>query len=247
MIQLSFEPLVKEALSECKVYFDVRLAAFYLHGSIAHGDAIQGISDVDAYLVLEDCVSECDHKHLQHIANALQNKYASLVDGIHLTICGLEDLRQNDFARFALKYNATLIAGYDILQQMPVPAPERKMALGRLAFARACFQEAKAGKQPGNTGAIPSDPFYAARKFARYFVVIEGAYFLMARGTFVSFNKHEVLAGLRAAGCPYVRALNATEQILADTQAAQITHAEYLQMIEPLVNWMFDQIEKDGD
>ena len=78
-------------------------------------------------------------------------------------------------------------------------------------------------------------------------MVVEGAYFLMARGAFVSFETCEVLSGLRSAGCPFIQELQATERILSDAQRAQITHADYLQMIEPLVNWMFDQIEKGSN
>lgn len=245
-MQQVFATLVDDAVERCRAYFGGRLTAFYLHGSVAQGDAIPGVSDLDTYLVIEDEMRLPDRQWLAEAEKTLVSQYLALTDGVHLTACSIAELQQNDFAKFALKYNAILITGRDVVSEMQVPLPDAQMARGRLSFARQCFRDALAGRQPANTGDIPADTYDAARKFARYFVIIEGAYFLMAQGVFVSFEKQVVLAGLRAYGSVFQNVLDATECVLADAHTAQLTQTDYLRMIEPFVKWMFDEIAIDG-
>lgn len=97
-----------------------------------------------------------------------------------------------------LKYNSVLYHGKDIVNELDNSGcekfePNAEMAKGRLAFARQCFEQALDNKQPMCTGEIPTDTYYASRKYARYFVIIEGAYFLMSQSRFESLEKENVL------------------------------------------------------
>ena len=94
------------------------------------------------------------------------------------------------------------------------------------------------------TGKIPTNTFYVSRKFARYFVIIEGAYFLMAQNKFESFEKENVLSKLYDYAKGFDKELNMTHEILQDPIKAGITHNEFLQRIHIFVEWMFDKIEK---
>ena len=92
-----------------------------------------------------------------------------------------KELAKDKFARFALRYNSMLYLGIDIARQLDDNGcerfePDAAMANGRLAFARHCFEQALSNEQPVCTGEIPEDTFYASRKYARYFVIIEGAW-----------------------------------------------------------------------
>ncbi len=245
-MQKAFEPLVMEAVNRCRAYFGHRLAAFYLHGSIADGDAIVGVSDLDTFLVMEEELNHEVHNWLDKETARLQEKYRALVDGVHLTACSLEQLDQNAFAKFALRYRATLLSGRDVLKKLNIPFPDQRIAQSRLAFARQCFCDALAGKQPRNTGEIPANQWYASRKFARYFVIIEGAYYLMAKDDFYSFEKWKVMEGLRQHCAAFSDILDMTEQVLLDAEQARVLPQDYLKMIAPLVQWMFDQVEVDN-
>ena len=240
--QPEFAPLVQEALARSRAAFGDRLCAFYLHGSIAQGDAVAGISDLDAMLVLTDSVTDADRAQQNTAQQELQSRYP-VAEEVHLTLLSLDDLAANDFARFALRYNALLLFGQDVVRTMPCPAPDAAMAKGRLAFARQCFDDALSGKQPACTGPLPADPYWQARKFARYFVILEGAYYLMAAGRFTSFAPGDVLPALHQIVPQFSAELQLTQRILNDAPAACVTGRAYLYAIYTLVKWLFSQIE----
>jgi len=241
-IQPEFLELVNASLCAAKAAFGERLSAFFLHGSIALGDAVPGISDLDAMLLLGDGVSQDDLAVQQELQASLQAQFP-VADEVHLTLMCTGDLAQNAFACFALKYNASLLYGSDVTAAFPCPAPDKAMAKSRLGFARQCFDEALRGEQPACTGPLPEDTFYRARKFARYFVIIEGAYFLMAQNAFASFRKEDVLPALFAAAPQFSQALTLTKSVLHDAQNAMVDAQTFLSAISTLVKWMFDQID----
>lgn len=242
-IQPEFRALTAAALSAAQAAFGERLIAFYLHGSVAMGDAIPQVSDLDAMLVLKGAVNADDRLWQENAQNALVAQYP-VADEVHLNLIDQQELAQNRFACFALRYNASLLHGDDIASALPCPAPDAAMAKPRLAFARQCFEQALAGQQPDCTGSLPEDPCYRARKFARYFVVIEGAYYLMSQGKFTSFAADEVLPALEAAAPEHAQALQLTRAVLRDAQNTGITSHDYLYAIFMLVKWLFDQIDK---
>ena len=242
-LQPAFLNLVNASLCAAKAAFGERLCAFYLHGSVAMGDAIPGLSDLDALLILRDAVTDADRTQQSELQASLQARFP-VAEEVHLNVMSAGDLAQNSFACFALKYNATLLYGSDVTGALPCPAPDKEMAKSRLAFARQCFDEALRGEQPACTGPLPEDTYYRARKYARYFVVIEGAYYLMAQNTFTSFRKEDVLPALKAAAPQFSQALTLTESVLYDAQNAKVDAQTFLSAILTLVNWMFNQIDK---
>lgn len=246
-MQNEFIPLVEESALECEKYFSDRFCAAYLHGSIALNDAVTGVSDLDYYLVISEEPNQSDKKYLSGLEARLQNKYP-VVNGVHINVHSVDELKEDKFARFILRYNSTVYCGEDIVKSLEESGCERILpnsdtAKGRLSFARQCFSDALSGRQPMNTGDIPLNTYYAARKFARYFVIIEGAYFLMTVNRFVSFEKEAVLCELRKTAAGFENILDITEQVLYEPVKANITHDEYLKVIKPFVEWMFESIE----
>lgn len=250
-IQKEFIPIVKEAAEECKSYFKDRFRTAYLHGSIALNDAVPYVSDLDYYIAVSEAPNKDDKDYFNSLEARLQEKYP-IVNGVHLNIHSVEEVKADKFARFILRYNSTVYCGADIVKQLEESGCERILpdadtAKSRLSFARQCFSDALSGKQPANTGDIPSDTFYAARKFARYFVIIEGAYFLMTAGRFTSFEKSAVLSGLRKelqntlAGLDSI--IDTTERVLYEPVKANIPHDEYLRIIKPFMSRIFEYIE----
>lgn len=247
-MQKEFRPLVETAAALCKEYFAEKFLAIYLHGSIAAGDAVPHVSDLDCYIVISEELTCADERFLEEAENELQRKYP-FVNGIHLSAHSVKELAKDEFARFVLKYNSVLYLGSDIAKQLDDSGcgkfePDASMAKRRLAFARQCFEQALNNEQPACTGEIPGDTFYASRKYARYFVIIEGAYFLMSRHKFESFAKEKVLSQLYRYTKGFEEELDLTREILENPEKAGIAGEEFLRRIREFVMWMFDEIER---
>lgn len=242
-MQPEFQPLVTAATTLCESALGDRLTAIYLHGSVATGDAVAGISDLDCFLVTRGALSDADTHTLAQLEARLLSEYP-IASEVHLSARSTDDLAADSFARFILKYNSMLIFGRDIVRELdrisPTLEPNAATAKGRLPFARHCFSQALDGRQPDCTGPLPSDPCYVSRKFARYFVVIEGAYFLMSQNKFTSFAKEDVLTELADYG--FADELALTRAVLTDAKLAAVEPDEFLRRVRPLVDWMFDTI-----
>ena len=247
-MQEEFVPVVEMLESECKEYFGERICTAYLHGSIDKQDAVYGISDLDYYLILHDAIAPADIAWSQNTTKKLEKQFCS-VDEVHLSIQWIEGLRDDPFTRFILSHNATLRIG------MPIEAvqesrgyvsfsPDKQLAKMRLGFARQCFCDALHDKQPACTGDLPENLYYASRKLARYFIVVEGAYFLMSRNIFSGFDKACVLAGLKAEAPSFSCVLGMAESVLDDPVHAHIEPAKFLEEVRPLVEWMFEEIDR---
>lgn len=246
-IQEPFRLLVDSIVSECIKYLGSNCVAIYLHGSIFYGDAIEGVSDLDSCLIISEPLTKDEKTCLWECAEMLQMRFP-VAEEVHISTYTENDLKSDKFTRFILKYNAGLIYGEDIVNEIDGIVedrliPDKKTAKVRLDFAKNCFQDALAGKQPACTGKLPENTFYAARKFVRYFVVIEGAYWLMTLNRFQSFRKEDVLQGLWENTTGFESILALSETVLVDPLSAGVAHEDVLKKIRPIVEWMFREIE----
>ncbi len=250
MVQKEFQPLLDDALARVRAHFGRRFLAAYLHGSLNYGDAIPNISDMDCYLVINDDLSGDDKAWIRDAETGLQRKHP-IINGVHLSVHSADEVRKDAYTRFILKYNSSLYCGVDVVEafsteEFGIIKPDRDTAKARLKFARQCFADALSGKQPACTGELPENTYYTARKFARYFIIIEGSYWLMSINRFQSFEKERVLLDLRANCSAFHDVLDLTESILRDPVKAGIPHEEFLTKISPFVFWMFENISSDS-
>lgn len=245
-MQNEFHPLLNSVASKCQNHFGKRLIAGYLHGSILYGDAIPGVSDLDYLLVLTSLTDD-DKVWLFETAHAVELEYPIAAE-VHLSPVTMDDLRNQSFARFALMHNAALHMGQDALSLLAVegvtiPTPDASFAKGRLDFARHCFQQALRGETPDCTGPLPDENCYILRKFTRYFVVIEGAYYLMSKGLFRSFRSVDVLPALTELLPQHQETLQYAQNLLTTPNKYNDLPMDYIYQIEPLVTEMFSFIE----
>lgn len=244
-MQKEFLPLVDDAIVRVRNYFSRRFLSAYLHGSLNHGDAIPYMSDMDCYIVIKDALKNDDKAWLSDAENYLQHKYP-IVNGVHLSTHSAEEVKKDAYTRLILTYNSSLYKGIDIVkvfnEKFGMIKADKNIAKTRLKFAKQCFEDALNGKQPASTGELPKNTYYISRKFARYFVIIEGAYWLMSINKFNSFEKGQVLIGLREA-CPgFNHVLDLTEKVLQNPVEAGITHEEFLEKINPFMSMIFENI-----
>ncbi len=247
-MQREFSPIVKDLEERLHGYFAERIVSAYLHGSVNRGDAIPGLSDLDYFIILSGTLCVMDQVWLKETAVCLKRQYP-IVDEIHLMPKGIHELAEDPFTRFILEQNADLRFGKPVSEIQELAScmwyrADKSIAKMRLSFADACFCDALKGLTPASTGEVPQNTYYAARKYARYFVVIEGAYFLMTRNAYQGFEIEQVLGGLRREAPQFAHEIELSEKILFDPIAAGIRHDLFLLRIKPLVERMFSEIKE---
>ena len=245
-MQKEFQLLVDEAMMLVKEYFSERFLAAYLHGSLNYGDAIPNISDMDCYIVIKNYLNDNDKAWISDNENKLQNKYP-IINGVHLSTHSAEEVKKDAYTRFILKYNSSLYDGVDIAEifnteEFGAIKPDKGVAKSRLKFAKQCFDDALNGRQPACTGELPKNTYYIARKFARYFVIIEGAYWLMSIDRFNTFEKEQVLMNLRENCSEFNDVLDLAEKVLLNPVKSGISHEEFLIKISPFMQMIFERI-----
>ena len=77
----------------------------------------------------------------------------------------------------------------------------------------------------------PENPALALRKLARNFVILEGAYLLMAEDVFTTFRTDDVFAKLQALFPAWKPLYLITAEILRDPYRAWVGYTTYLQQI----------------
>ena len=241
IIQPEFRGLVRAADERCLTRFGARLAAAYLAGSVAAGEAWPGASDLDWFVFLHDEPTHADKAWRRRVQKRLEKEFPAASE-VHLNLYSEERLRSEAFWRFIFRYNGNRIRGDNLIaaferQGIRTPRPSRKLAKSRLPFVRQCLSDALSGKCPAALAELPTDPFLASRKLARCFVIVEGAFALMCRGTFESFSQKAVLQGLRGTTRRWRRLLRKTEAILADPYRAGIRPDDLMAEVEPFMNW----------
>ena len=240
-IQPEFEGLVREADERCLTRFDSRLAATYLGGGVAVGEAWPGASDLDWFVFLRDEPTLADKAWRRRVQKRLEDEFPAASE-VHLNLFSQERLGREGFWRFILRYQGGRIRGDNLIaaferQGVRTPRPGRKLAKSRLSFVRRCLSEALAGRCPPALAGLPIDPFLASRKLTRNFVIVEGAFILMCQRTFKSFKQEAVLQGLRETTSRWRSLLRKTEAILTDPYRAGIRPDDLMAEVEPFMNW----------
>lgn len=245
-LQPEFVDLVAKLSDLCARRFGVRLAGSYLSGSVPLGEAWPGASDVDWFTFLSDEPTSADRSWSRRWQRNLQQRYPAAAE-VHLNLFPLQKLREEASWGFILRYNSERVLGEDVIARLADEGLEivtagPEVARSRLPFARRCLDEALAGRCPPALATIPANPYLASRKYARLFVIVEGAYLLMSRGEFRSFRQPDVVSGLRRVASDWERLLETTEQILADPYRAGVRPDELLAELGPFVAWMLQDI-----
>ena len=242
-----FAPAIQDAVTTYEVQFGTHLCAIHLSGSLAHGEGLPGVSDMDMFGFIDHEPEPRDLEWRPQSEEVLGRRYPH-VEHFHLNINSLGFLAKEAVWRFILRYNSVHLRGEDIvtaLEQRGVttPAPTKEWAKSRLEGTRTCFQGAAQGQVPKELYTAPTDPYLATRKLARNFVILEGAYLLMAEGEFVSFRSRDVLRQLRCRHPEWEELYAIVEAIQRDPVAAAMTPEEFLAHLAPFMHWAIARIE----
>ena len=246
--QPGFNELVISAREHCVRRFGPRLRAAYVAGSVASNEAWPGASDLDWFALLEDEPSAADKSWRIRTQRKLEHRFP-VAKEVHLNLFSMDWLRREAFSRFILRYNSVRIAGANVVAELaregfPTPRPSLKLAKQRLPFVRRCLSETLAGRCPPALAGLPDDPCLASRKLARNFVLVEGAFILMAVGVFRSFKQQAVLDGLRSRWGRWSGLSDMCERILTDPHKAAIHPGRLMRRVGPFIEWGIGLIER---
>ena len=240
-----FNPAVEQALRLCLDKFGERLKAIFIGGSIAFGEALPGVSNFNWWMFLDAEPDETDLAWCKEHERKLDEQYPA-INGFSLCLFSLGRLRKETFWRFIFRYNTVQLHGHDVLAQLenegyPTPTPSRELAQGRTGFVEECIESAVRGELTDKLFALPEDPHLAGRKLARNFVLVEGAYLLMADDAFVSFQKKDILERLNSRYPQWRDVFSLAERIEDDPAAAGVPPDDFVSQVAPFVRWAIER------
>lgn len=246
-MQDEFAPAGQAAMELYEARFGKRLRAVYLAGSLACGEALAGISDMDIFAFVSCELDASDLQWRAQSEQALAGRFPR-VEEFHLNTNSCEHLAKEWSWRFILRYNSVLLKGDDVVTELeqrgvPTPAPSTELAKDRIPWLRKCFEGAMAGGVPTELYTPPDNPYLATRKLARNFVNVEGAYPLMVDSAFISFRRQDVLGQLRKLYPQWEELYAMAESVQMDPLGAAVTPPRFMACLEPFVRWAIGHIE----
>ena len=124
LIQEQWQPIADQLILAYQKQFGKKLHSVYVRGSVARGQAIDGISDVDSMaLVLLD-KEQIKNGWRKVVGREIETLFPFCA-GVELVVCPLQSLQTDAVLRLMLKTQSVCVFGEDISPQLP------KMKLGR--------------------------------------------------------------------------------------------------------------------
>lgn len=245
-IQEEFRAPVEEALQNCLIRFGDRLKSVVLGGSVAFGEAVPGASDVDWFTFLKDEPTSEDIEWWDETRAKLTNDNPAIKE-FGSGLFQADRLRQEHYWRFIIRYNSVLLYGSDIVAELEregvkTLVPSAKMLKSRVLWVEETLKAAVAGNIPEKLFETPKNPAFLARKLARNFVVLEGAYLLMADGHFETFRQKAVIDKLRFHYPEFADLYDITEQLAMNPMQVDISPVNLLHMIAPFIGRLTERV-----
>ena len=98
MIQKEFQIIADEVVQRCDNYFQSRLSAIYITGSIHTNEAIIGESDLNSWIFVADDLSDSDKAWIKEVENEMDRAH-EIVDGVHINVKSCRELRDDYIAQ----------------------------------------------------------------------------------------------------------------------------------------------------
>ena len=246
---------VSAAQEVVAVYLDTYgegITAVYVAGSVHCGEAVLGVSDLDAHAFGDVPASPKLREALFERASRRLNPWplASGSVGPPHPLTWLEGARpdapeilraQYPFYAFRLHYDATRVYGRDLLAGLPVPVPDA-------AFARAYIEDPAetvrlALMDQGHPEfPLPINPLARLRKLARLAVLCGGCV-LIARGRFRSLKGADVLPGIESYAPHWSAFLRDTARCYVRVEPDAPAYEPYMRSLGEFAQWASLDIE----
>ena len=252
-----FAGVVARCVEECANYYENRLAAIYVWGSVQRQEAVRGVSDLDLIVFVKEA-SEADRKWRNNqINDQVETEFPDFAWGLiphptditeapHNTIptdTEHQQMRNRGFA-YLLLHNATLVFGEEVTKELTLPPPDKPLARWALPLDPLRLARFAAGLETQNRSdfELPGEPSLKLRKLARL-SVLGGAYLLMAQGHYKSDKGTDVFP-LLARNEEWSNFLDYTRRVYITPTAT--TSAEVDEYATKLVAWL-EWVQKQLD
>lgn len=93
-IQPDFKPIIDDIVDIYKKLYGVNLKSVYIRGSVAEGQAIKGLSDVDTFAYVDLPKEELDKIDINSASDKIINKY-DFIKGLEIEGCPLSDIKDD--------------------------------------------------------------------------------------------------------------------------------------------------------
>ncbi|MYB01199.1 hypothetical protein F4X90_16230 [Candidatus Poribacteria bacterium] len=250
-----FREVIRYHVYEYWTYFQSRLAAIYIGGSVHRNEAVRDISDLDLYPFIVDEFSEADRKWFSEAEQRIASKYPSanglcpprpvsdVLDGSQSETDKIAYIRSQAWVH-RLRYDTTLILGKNLVAELRVPNMDKEQARDYFQCVSDLVRYAAGLETENKTDfRLPEALPRRLRKLARL-AVLSGAYLLIGYGELYSFKGVDVLPSLKSR-FPHWRAfLEETETlyISPDPAATDSKISTYLSQLVSWVDWVGEQL-----
>ena len=250
-----FREVIRYHVYEYWTYFQNRLAAIYIGGSVHRNEVVPGVSDLDLYPFIVDEFNDADRKWFNQAEQRVELKFPSAngfcpprsaterLDGLQSPVDEIAYVRSLAWVH-RLRYDTTLVLGNDLIGGLGVPDMDKGQARDYFQSVLDLVRYAAGLETENKTDfRLPKVLPHRLRKLARL-AVLGGAYLLIGRGELYSFKGTDVFPLLNSLFPQWCAFLNETEAlyIAPDPSATDSKISAYLSQLVPWVNWIGEQL-----
>ena len=250
-----FREVIRYRVYEYWTYFQNRLVAIYIGGSVHRNEAVPGVSDLDLYPFIVDEFSDADRRWLNQAEQRIESKYPSanglcpprpvsnMLDGLQSETDEIAYIRSQAWVH-RLRYDSTLVFGRDLIDGLRMPDMNREQAYDYFQCVWDLVRYTAGLESENRTDfRLPKIPSHRLRKLARL-AVLGGAYLLIGYGESYSFKGADILPSLRLRFLQWCAFLNETEAlyIAPDPSATDSNISAYLSQLISWVDWVGEQL-----
>ncbi len=253
-----FKEAIQNYVAEYYAHFRKRLVSVYVWGSVHRNEAVPGVSDLQLHPFIRDSRNESDWRWLKETQERLAQGESPRVDSLcpPNTIDQILQGTQSDADRnsslrseafgFRLRYDATLVWGCDLIDELdiPIPTPNKEWAHGYFQSVWELARYASGSEKENRTDfSLPGEPPLRLRKLARL-GVFGGACLLMAKGEFRSFKGLEVIPVLEKSLANWTAFLDRTRELYISLSGdSEDEGSGYLSQLSTWMDWIGEQLE----
>ena len=253
-----FREAIRYHVYEYWTYFQNRLDAIYVGGSVHRNEAVPGVSDLDLYPFIVDEFNEADRTWFKQAEQRVESRYPSanslcpprsvteVLDGLQSTADEIAHTRSLAWGH-RFRYDTTLIFGSDLIEGIRVPDIDKHLARDYFQGVSDLVRYAAGLESENKTDfRLPRTPSHRLRKLARL-AVLGGAYLLIRDGELYSFKGADVLPRLETRFPQWRTFLNETEALyISLTPSATDSEVDaYLSRLVPWVDWIGEQLDRE--
>ncbi len=115
--QETWKPVIEEIKKVYLENFGEKIHSIYIRGSVAKGEAVEGISDVDSFAVVRNKEDEVDESILEGLETQIENKFP-FVQGAEMGVISLGRLDNRSSFKMMIKTQAVCIYGEDLSNEI---------------------------------------------------------------------------------------------------------------------------------